>query len=172
MINSQGIEGMYVLINPQNGTRVALGELFLLNGKTFKIEGGRAPHKQGSTGRIWVREIGDDMHQQEVFPHVHDLRWVMLGGIDDPESSFVQRTYAECPKKFVTSDFSKIERRVVPHLQVGDDSMIKYRLGEGENALMADKAWSTYQVLKNSFGAEDIATQDALEIAQHLTDQL
>ena len=110
MINSQGYDGMYGLINPQNGTHVTLGEQFLKDGLTFKIEGGRAPHKQGSTGRIWVREVGGDRSQQEVFPHVYDLRWVRINGVADPEGP---QSFAACPKKFIGTDPGPIERRIL-----------------------------------------------------------
>ena len=164
MINSQGFEGMYVLINPQNGTRVTLGEQFLHDGKTFKIEGGRAPHKPGSTGRIWVREIGDDMHQQEVFPHVHDLRWVMLGGADDPESSFVQRAISESPKPRpgaeILDRFFTIEVLISAKNAIGgkaywervqNSDMGWYQRAECDDALVQD-----YQTARKAHGHKNV----------------
>lgn len=164
MINSQGIEGMYVLINPQSGTRVALGELFVKEGRTFKIEGGRAPHKQGSTGRIWIREVGDDTYQQEVFPHVHDLRWVLLGGVDDPESSFVQKTPSESqkprPGAEVLDNFFTIEVLISAKHAIGgkaywervqNSDMSWYQRAECDDVLVQD-----YQTARKAHGHKNV----------------
>jgi len=80
MIKQQGHDGMYVLVDDPSQTPVAMGEeVCSQNGlgmvTAYKLEGGRAPHKPGSSGRIWVRE--SPIHGQcEYFPGVCGLAWV------------------------------------------------------------------------------------------------
>lgn len=80
MIKMTGFDQDYVLIDEQTGTAVAMGAEYGLSGITYKIEGGRAPHKPGSTGRVWVRRASEKafvgITQHEWFPNVLDLKWV------------------------------------------------------------------------------------------------
>jgi len=39
------------------------------------LEGGRAPHKEGSTGKVWVKEAGSSS-QREYYPSVYGLAWI------------------------------------------------------------------------------------------------
>ena len=80
MIKQQGHDGTYVLVDDPSQMPVAIGEEVCSqdgHGMTtaYKLEGGRAPHKPGSTGRIWVRE-SPEHHQCEYFPNVCNLAWV------------------------------------------------------------------------------------------------
>jgi hypothetical protein len=44
---------------------------------TYKLEGGRAPHKPGSEGKVWVGRFGSAA-QSEFYPSVFNLAWVVL----------------------------------------------------------------------------------------------
>lgn len=48
------------------------------------------------------------------------------------------------------------------------DQLIRHALNLGDNATLADRALSVYQVSLNAWGSEDGATQDAKLIADHL----
>lgn len=44
-------------------------------GEYATLEGGRAPHKEGSTGKVWVKEAGSTS-QREYYPSVYGLAWI------------------------------------------------------------------------------------------------
>lgn len=62
---------MKTLRNMTTGEPVRIGDTVTdFRGDTATIKGGRAPHKPGSTGRVWT-----DEYSQEYFPAVFDLEW-------------------------------------------------------------------------------------------------
>lgn len=63
-IKSKGWDGTYTL-RTISGVAVVAGHRI---GDTI-IDGGRAPHKPGSTGKVWPKSGG------EYFAHVFDLVW-------------------------------------------------------------------------------------------------
>ena len=81
MIKSQGYSGMMVLVDQHSGEPVARGtERTDFRGERWIITGGRAPHREGSTGRVLCRPIhlatshaGFDTHTY--FPSVLDCEW-------------------------------------------------------------------------------------------------
>lgn len=77
MIKSQGWNGPYFLANfadkPVELPLAVVGR----DNTTLEVIGGRAPHKENSSGRVYVRNPVSKA-QHEVFPHVYNLKWVKL----------------------------------------------------------------------------------------------
>lgn len=49
-------------------------------GEVWRLEGGRAPHKPGSEGKVWVgRPTGAG--QAQFYPIVFGLKWVVLSPV-------------------------------------------------------------------------------------------
>lgn len=50
-------------------------------GDLYRVMGGRAPHKESSTGKVWCRDPlakrGDDSSSSEFYPGVIKARWVV-----------------------------------------------------------------------------------------------
>jgi len=44
-------------------------------GDRYIVKGGVPPHKEGSTGRVWVSDI-TNRHNEEFFPSVCGLKWL------------------------------------------------------------------------------------------------
>jgi hypothetical protein len=57
------------LVHEHNGTPVFLGDNIEARRGSAVCTGGRAPHKPGSSGKVWTEDGG------EFFPHVFDLKW-------------------------------------------------------------------------------------------------
>lgn len=76
-IVSEGFDGKYQLM--RNGKAVQIGEVFeTKNDKvSYVILKGTAPHKEGSTGRIDVRQ-GNGNLVRSFFPGVLDMTWVKI----------------------------------------------------------------------------------------------
>lgn len=76
-IISEGFDGKYQLM--RNDKPVQVGEVFeTKNDKvSYVILKGTAPHKEGSTGRIDVRE-GTGTFVRSFFPGVLDMVWVKI----------------------------------------------------------------------------------------------
>ena len=76
-IVSEGFDGKYKLM--RNGKAVQIGEIFETKKDqvSYVILKGTAPHKEGSTGRIDVRE-GTGTFVRSFFPSVLDMAWVKV----------------------------------------------------------------------------------------------
>jgi len=48
----------------------------LRDGELHKVTGGRAPHKPGSTGKVWTTAISNDGWTGEYYPGVIGARWM------------------------------------------------------------------------------------------------
>lgn len=80
IVTSQGFDGLYRLMRREKQGEKALevsaklGDCVECFGKkdSGTLQGGRAPHKPSSTGRIFVKVVSA---QLEVFPSVYDLFW-------------------------------------------------------------------------------------------------
>ncbi len=66
-----------------NGTTVGVGFVALSHrGERWVITGGRAPHKESSSGRVYATRYAparpdvSDVHESQFFPGVFDLVWV------------------------------------------------------------------------------------------------
>lgn len=60
------------LVHIATGFPVQMNERVVEDDRKLMITGGRAPHKSGSSGRVWVKE-GKALY--EWFPHVCDMKW-------------------------------------------------------------------------------------------------
>lgn len=76
-IVSEGFDGKYQLM--RNGKAVQIGEVFETKSDnvSYVILKGTAPHKDGSTGRITVRQ-GNGTFTRDFFPGVLDMTWVKI----------------------------------------------------------------------------------------------
>lgn len=73
----QGWDGKYILVHEKTKRPVELDEEIQYHDKTLRCEGGKPPHKAGSTGRIWMREVGEPRYDHnEWFPNVCDMHWM------------------------------------------------------------------------------------------------
>lgn len=61
------------LVHAATNVPVQMNEPVIEDDRKLIVTGGRAPHKQGSSGRIWVKE-GKTLH--EWFSHVCEMKWV------------------------------------------------------------------------------------------------
>lgn len=61
------------LVYAQDGAPVCTGDL-LVSSENYIVTGGSAPHKPGSTGRVYVTSVGHP-GAHEFFPGVFNLRW-------------------------------------------------------------------------------------------------
>lgn len=74
---------VYGLVNEQTYEEVCVGDVvhsFRDDEKdiAWTVTGGRAPHKAGSTGRVYVRRVGETGDEQ-FFPSVFGLAWARVG---------------------------------------------------------------------------------------------
>lgn len=78
MITSKGYDGReYTLAYEFDSVPAKLDTaLAASDGAEFMLVGGRAPHKPGSTGRVWVTNA--DLATLEFYPGVFGLKWVVL----------------------------------------------------------------------------------------------
>lgn len=76
MIESIGGDGHTYRLLDENFNPVQLGSYFSSNGTSYKIEGGRPPQHEGSSGRVWAR--ADGQSQREFYPGVFDMKWVRV----------------------------------------------------------------------------------------------
>ena len=79
MIESKDYSGRTCrLVHIKTGEPVAVGAAAnLRNEPGWTISGGRAPHKPGSTGRVWVQDPRTSA-EREYFPGVVDAQWMPL----------------------------------------------------------------------------------------------
>ena len=64
------------LVYVKGGKPVPMDDIVTLrDGQRVKITGGRAPHKPGSTGRVWVQDLANGA-ETEFFPGVVDAQWM------------------------------------------------------------------------------------------------
>ena len=79
MIESKDYAGRTCrLVNVKTGAPVTKGDVATLRDQPgWVISGGRAPHKPGSTGRVWVQDPRTSA-EQEYFPGVVDTQWMPL----------------------------------------------------------------------------------------------
>lgn len=78
-ITSIGFDGNPWRLVDQAGKQLSIDDMLLWHGRgeaaggvlPFRLEGGRAPHKPGSTGRIWT-------DRGEYFPSVFNVQWVRV----------------------------------------------------------------------------------------------
>lgn len=70
------------VLRPKSGGRpVEHGDILVSHdGEQYTIHGGQAPRHSGSTGRVFVKQVGSDPHDmdREFFPSVFDLQWEEL----------------------------------------------------------------------------------------------
>jgi hypothetical protein len=76
-ITSKNHDGIVcTLVNVKTGQPVKVGDDANLRDEPgFVISGGRAPHKPGSTGRVWVQDKRNGS-EREFFPGVVDAQWM------------------------------------------------------------------------------------------------
>jgi len=75
-IKGQNYEGVDMVLRFESGKRVEIGDVVnMRDGDTATVTGGSAPHKPGSTGRIYVRMSGVST-EMPFFPSVCGARWV------------------------------------------------------------------------------------------------
>jgi len=67
------------------GQPVPVGAVLTSDHRTFKVSGGKPPHHEASTGRIYGEWLDTDT-SGEYFPHVFDCRWLRIDkALDLPE---------------------------------------------------------------------------------------
>ena len=73
MIEKQGWDGMYTLLY-EDDVHVVQGDVVQSENSShqWSVQGGAAPHKPGSTGRVFVTWAGKEM---SYYPQVFDLKW-------------------------------------------------------------------------------------------------
>lgn len=75
-IVSEGFDGKYKLM--KDGKPVQIGQVAMdCDGVSYVVQNGTAPHKEGSTGRISVRQ-GTSTFVREFFPSVLEMKWVKI----------------------------------------------------------------------------------------------
>lgn len=80
MIVKTNYANIQVMLVDEANRPVELGEKFTLrDGTEYELVDARAPHKLGSTGRVYVAE-NSDRYTREYFPSVIGCRWV---GVDE-----------------------------------------------------------------------------------------
>ena len=68
------------LVSRETGEELNINDVVITGrGDVFKIQGGRAPHKPSSTGRVYVTNVEEDW-KGEYFPTVIDACWVTVNG--------------------------------------------------------------------------------------------
>ena len=78
MFERGGHAGTYRLVQTLTGTPVEVGcVLTSFRGETYVLNGGMAPHKDGSEGRVWARPVGHS-REDEFFPSVFGLKWLRI----------------------------------------------------------------------------------------------
>jgi len=76
---SKGWDGEYTLVDSHTHMRILRPSQFVKNGKTYHLNGGRAPHKPGSSGFVHCT-VNDDRFDQEFYPQVIGLEWLKPHG--------------------------------------------------------------------------------------------
>ena len=72
---AEGHDGTYTLTR-KDGKPVAVGDIVTdFRGENYALKGGKAPHKPGSTGSIYLSPPGEDSVHSG-YPGVCDLTWV------------------------------------------------------------------------------------------------
>lgn len=71
MITSTDFNGHQRVLKFKGGAAVERGAILPNGGK---VEGGVAPHKPGSSGKVWVTNMGCSF-TAEYFAHVHGMEW-------------------------------------------------------------------------------------------------
>lgn len=76
---ARGWDGPYELRTKSNEI-VQLPHSWQEGDVSLEIYGGSAPHKDGSSGRVWVRSTrsGEPTIETEWFPHVVDMVWTRV----------------------------------------------------------------------------------------------
>lgn len=74
MITSRGWDGTYKLVYEGSEQLVEVGDR-VTSALEYIVEGGRAPHKAESSGRVYVR-IGDS--QRDLYPTVLSMKWIKV----------------------------------------------------------------------------------------------
>jgi hypothetical protein len=82
-ITSTDYAGRTCALRTASGTAVSQGFVALsFRGERWVITGGRAPHKESSSGRVYAMLYApaspdvSDVHESQFFPGVFDLVWV------------------------------------------------------------------------------------------------
>ena len=76
-IKSEGWDGAYVLVKEDDNYRVEKGTAVEdFRGDTDTLQGGRAPHKASSQGKIWVGAQSSSV--SEYYPSVFGLKWLKI----------------------------------------------------------------------------------------------
>ncbi len=75
-LTSRDPSGAVFALQRADGTRVKAGDkVTSFRGEDYTVRYIKAPHKQGSTGRVGVRAQGAE-HDDEYYPSVFSLTWV------------------------------------------------------------------------------------------------
>lgn len=83
-ITSTDYAGRTCALRTASGTAVSQGFVALsFRGERWVITGGRAPHKESSSGKVWATPFpaqagASSVHDAEFFPCVFDLVWVPI----------------------------------------------------------------------------------------------
>jgi hypothetical protein len=76
-ITSVDYAGRTCALHTSGGTAVGKGFVALsFRGERWVITGGRAPHKESSSGKVWAMPYPGGYPESEFFPGVFDLVWV------------------------------------------------------------------------------------------------
>jgi len=76
-ITSIDYAGRTCALRTSGGTAVGQGFVALSHrGERWRIVGGRAPHKESSSGKVWAMPYPGGYPESEFFPGVFDLVWV------------------------------------------------------------------------------------------------
>lgn len=64
------------LINMDTGETIKTGAIVAdFRGGRWVLEGGRPPHKDSSSGFVWLRSIDGRNLSREFYPHVINAKW-------------------------------------------------------------------------------------------------
>ena len=79
---SQGYDGEYKLVDAETGVTLMRGVTVTSgNNDLYRLDGGKAPHKPGSTGRVYVTLMdygASPGSQREYYPSVVGAKWVKI----------------------------------------------------------------------------------------------
>lgn len=87
-IRSEGWDGTYILVDAETNYRVEKGTIVKsFRDEDYQLDGGRAPHKVSSSGKIWVTPV-EGSGQEEYYPSVFSLKWLRV----NPRSKWKKRS--------------------------------------------------------------------------------
>jgi hypothetical protein len=98
-VTAKNYEGVVLtLVDEKSLKPVQVGEVREdFRGDKLTVLGGRAPHKEGSTGRVHVESA--EGWAQEFFPGVVDCKWVKLETAEEAALDHLKKTGRLYPQK-------------------------------------------------------------------------